>query len=342
MSRRKMRIAKLSKIILKKIKANNEYVTLVDVGARGGVTNLRRIAKSVRALGIEPNPNEKLLIEGNHYANDPRGFWVTPNYYQLDYFWGAVHPFQKGYVKLHVTKHPGASGIQQPDLLKLNFKYKINMPDKILHKNGFGELFQTVEEISVPTLRLKDLMGKFEIDHIDYLKIDVEGFESEVLESLEENLMNVSLIKIEVCFFAFRKNQKLFDNVFRILVKSGFEFLMFADIQKGYKSNFSKKYWNAKYGFKNVHATWMSADAYFWKVPDTINHKLRGSVVLLHEGFIDQALQCVASDTLLIKEDKLILKHWGMGKKMYTIVKIIIKKFKKFGYLIRIYNSLKR
>jgi FkbM family methyltransferase len=338
---RKIRVGELSESILERVRAESQDVTFIDVGARGGVTGLSRIAKSVRALGIEPNPNEKFLIESNHYAQDPRGFWTTPNYKKLDYFWGAIAPSQQTHTKLYVTQHPGASGVYQPNQSALNFKYKINMPHKITSSNGFGDLFETVQEIQVPTLRLKDLMLKFDMDHIDYLKIDVEGFEAEVLESLEENLTNVTLIKVEVCFLPFRKNQKMFDTVFKNLTESGFEFLIFDGIQKGYKSNFSSKYWNAKHGFKDVHATWMSADAFFWKIPEAPNHKLRGSVVLLHEGFIDQAVQCLASDKFFRVEDTSILKYWGIKNSVYTLLKFFLSRYKSLSFVIRWYNYLR-
>jgi FkbM family methyltransferase len=268
-----------------------EPITFIDVGARGGVVGLRRIAKKVRAIGVEPNPIEKDKILSGYYSKDKRGYWIEPKYSQIDYFWGAITN-DTSTVDLLVTNHPGASGIKSPNFENLSFRFKLNMTAEDT-KNGFDRQFEVKEIVKVPSLTIDELMIRFGIRHIDFLKVDVEGNEYEVLKSISELSKKVSLIQVEVCFFPFRNQQKLFDEVFQLLLNKGFNFLTFRHVQKGYRSQFNSIFWNKRYGFKNVEATWMSADAYFIKYPDTTELKNRLALVLYSEGFMDQALICI-------------------------------------------------
>ena len=56
------------------------------------------------------------------------------------------------------------------------------------------------------------------------LKIDVQGFEKEVLLGATETLRRVSLIYIELSFVEYYQGQPLFDEVYRYMVERGFEF----------------------------------------------------------------------------------------------------------------------
>lgn len=56
------------------------------------------------------------------------------------------------------------------------------------------------------------------------LKIDVQGFEKEVLLGASKTLERVSLIYVELTFVEYYQGQPLFDEVYRYLVGCGFEF----------------------------------------------------------------------------------------------------------------------
>lgn len=285
--KRKSTLAILSELI-------TEPITFVDIGARGGVIGLKNIAKHVKAIGVEPNPLEKELILSGHYEKDRRGYWAAPKYLELNYYWGAITK-DKSSVDIFITSHPGASGVSVPNYENLDFKFKFNMPAKAI-KNSFNESFVIKKSINVPSISIDQLMSDFNITYIDYLKIDVEGSEYEVLESISKLSRKVSLIRVEVCFLQFRNSQKLFDDVFKLLINAGFSFITFRDIQKGYKSKLNSDYWNERYGFKNIEATWMSADAYFIRYPDVKELRYRLSLILCSEGFMDQALICIKND----------------------------------------------
>ncbi len=313
-----------------------EPITFVDIGARGGVTGLRRIAKHVRAIGVEPNPTEKEKILSGYYSKDKRGYWSEPKYSQIDYFWGAITKDSSS-VDLLITSHHGAAGIKTPSYENLQFRFKLNMSAEAT-KNGFSQYFEVKNVISVPSLSIDKLMIRFGIDHIDYLKIDVEGDEHEVLESISELCNKVSLVHVEVCFTPFRNSQKLFDDVFKLLRNAGFNFLTFRDIQKGYKSEFNSTFWNKRYGFKNVEATWMSADAYFIKYPNSTELKNRLALLLYSEGFMDQALICIKDN------EKIYEKILKTNDRFLFIgaVPLLLDLANKYKFSILIKNLLKK
>ena len=313
-----------------------EPITFVDVGARGGVIELRNIAKYVKAIGVEPNPLEKELILSGHYEKDKRGYWAKPKYLQLNYYWGAITKSSSS-IDLFITSHPGASGIKTPNYENLDFKYKLNMTSKEI-KNSFNESFVIKKTINVPSISIDQLMSDFDITHIDYLKIDVEGNEYEVLESVSEISKKVSLIRVEVCFLQFRNSQKLFDDVFKLLINAGFSFITFRDIQKGYKSKLNSNYWNERYGFKNIEATWMSADAYFVRYPEVKELRYKLSLILCSKGFMDQALICIKDDVetyenILKTQDKHLI-IW--------IIPLLLDILNKFKFTIVLKKLIKK
>ena len=51
--------------------------------------------------------------------------------------------------------------------------------------------------IEVPCYRLNDLLDKHKINHVDYLSIDTEGNEFEILQSIDFTIINIEIISIE-------------------------------------------------------------------------------------------------------------------------------------------------
>jgi len=59
----------------------------------------------------------------------------------------------------------------------------------------------TAEEITVPCFRLDTILKEHDIDHIDYLSIDTEGGELDILKSIDFNAVPISLISVENNYF---------------------------------------------------------------------------------------------------------------------------------------------
>ena len=58
---------------------------------------------------------------------------------------------------------------------------------------------------------------------IDFLKIDVQGYELEVLKGSARSLLDVAVIYIEVSFVELYKQQPLFFDIHAFLTKFGFK-----------------------------------------------------------------------------------------------------------------------
>lgn len=78
----------------------------------------------------------------------------------------------------------------------------------------------TYEEIEVDCFRLNDLLDHFQIRHIDYLNIDVEGAELSILRDLDFSRVHISVIGVENNYSDYR--------IPRLLATKGFDFRFIA------------------------------------------------------------------------------------------------------------------
>lgn len=62
---------------------------------------------------------------------------------------------------------------------------------------GYNKCHATAQKVSVEQKRLEDILKEKQIDRIDYLSIDVEGYEMKVLESINFTATTIRLISIE-------------------------------------------------------------------------------------------------------------------------------------------------
>ena len=81
--------------------------------------------------------------------------------------------------------------------------------------------FDTSEKVNVVTL--KDIMEKENIQKIDFLHLDVQGFELQVLKGAGEYLSKIKLIWLEVSEKEIYKNQKVRNEIENFLTFNGYE-----------------------------------------------------------------------------------------------------------------------
>jgi FkbM family methyltransferase len=145
-----------------------------------------------RLTGFEPNPHMYAeLMKQPH-----------PKMIFLPY---AVGDGQESVLNICVA--PGMSSLLAPDLELLS------------HFHGFGEWGQVIERQPLTTHRLDDLD---EVQGIDFLKLDVQGSELDILENAVEKLKSTLVIHVETLFIPFYKEQALFGEIDLFLRKAGF------------------------------------------------------------------------------------------------------------------------
>lgn len=85
-----------------------------------------------------------------------------------------------------------------------------------------GEVKQGAQQIDVETMRLDDFCSEQNINHIDFIKIDVEGFESSVLQGARDTL---NRLKPALIMETGHEDQSARQQSFDILTEAGYELI---------------------------------------------------------------------------------------------------------------------
>jgi FkbM family methyltransferase len=258
------------------------------VGASYGVRELPHLAPCTEVYAFEPNPSEYARLTAAE-APGPSRRRQTPRYRELIYQPYAIGDFC-GTGALYVTRSPMACGLLEPDLTRLReIKWKGR-----LYPPNFGEhFFQVLRTEPVEVRTLERFAREQHLDHIDYLKIDVEGSEYEVLAGAGAFLGAISVIKAEVCFIPFRKGQKLFSEVDLLLRGRGFDLLRYEIVpnQVGYKERTAPFSFGPSLGFSDPHGQPLQSDAIYVNRGITDERRaLAQACVLIEKGYLDEAL----------------------------------------------------
>ena len=114
---------------------------------------------------------------------------------------------------LNICKAPGMSSFLEP-----NYDYL-----KIFH--SFEEWSEIVSKQEVTTKKLND------VDEIlDFIKLDVQGYEYEILKYGQKKIKEAKVIQIETSPFPIYKNEKSMSEIINLLENNGFMLHMFNKI----------------------------------------------------------------------------------------------------------------
>jgi FkbM family methyltransferase len=180
-------------------KQYSERRVWIDVGAHRGETTFDRASR-----------DPSIVV----YAFEPDVAVATHKYGLLENF--VVIPMAvsgaNGFREFHVNSNDRTSS-----LLELN-------RESLSKWKGTPNL-RTVRHVLVPTIRLDSFLDMMEIDKVDYLKIDAQGHDLEVVESLGERIHDVAELKIEACAVSdplYRGSRNRVEDVKALLQRSGF------------------------------------------------------------------------------------------------------------------------
>ncbi len=171
---------------------------IMDIGARGGVDEeFFPAAWATTAIGFEPEPAECAVL-----SLRPPAPWRAVRYFPV-----AIGG-KNGSALLYVPGNPSGAS-----LLKHN--------PEMIDLYGYNSLHCTKHSIEVTTLTLDTARERFGVK-ADYIKIDVEGAELDILRSAPNTLSDCSAIKVEVSFLEQREKQPLVCDVYDFLLSSGY------------------------------------------------------------------------------------------------------------------------
>jgi hypothetical protein len=144
---------------------------LVDVGASGEVHDAwSPIARWSIGVGFDPDSRERP-------ANDP----IARAFREWHFVPSIVSPGRSGPQTLYLTKSPFCSSTLKP------------LADELAHYT-FSDLFTVVGTTTVPSTTLAEALAKLDLSHIDWLKVDTQGTDCQIVESLPPRVRNSLLV----------------------------------------------------------------------------------------------------------------------------------------------------
>ena len=150
-----------------------------------------------RLIGFEPNENEFQKLDKNKKRR---------KYYNF----GIGDGTEK---TLNICKAAGMSSFLEPDI------------DYLKNFHGFENWSKIIKKVKVKTKKLSEIK-----DNIDFFKIDVQGYESEIIKYGKDKIKNSLIINIETSPTPLYKNEKTFSSTIIELEKLGFNLHMFSKI----------------------------------------------------------------------------------------------------------------
>jgi len=196
---------------------SDDRLNLVDVGAKGGTFELPRLAPFINCFGFEPNPSEFEVIQN---LKKNRGS-AQPNYFNQKYLNVALSN-EVGKSYLNITNQPSLSSLLKVDWDTFDQHYRFM---KRYHKWKTDLSHQ--REVMVETTTMDLLCPELGLARVDYLKLDTQGTELQILEGAQNLLggSNIGVIKCEVAFIPVYKGQCLFSDIDQFLRDHGFVFV---------------------------------------------------------------------------------------------------------------------
>lgn len=171
-------------------------LAVVDVGASGGLCEPFASSRNIIAILFDPDTRAPLPKEEKQSYGRAITFPVALSEKEQT-------------VSLYLANDQECSSCLEP-----------NLP--IIDRYVYSERFHTTKSIDLKAQSLDRCLQSANIDP-DFIKIDVQGFEHEVLQGAEYSVKAACGLLLEVEFEPLYKNQKLFPAVHELMRSNGFE-----------------------------------------------------------------------------------------------------------------------
>jgi FkbM family methyltransferase len=222
------------KMRINNLLANNP-LWLVDIGASGGIDpRWKNFTAALKAILFEPDPREYERLK--YHRREDRiilNCALSDSIKEIDFYLCKKQETSSAYLPNH----------------------------ELLAKFPDAERYDVIKTVKIETDTLDNQLKKNGITEIDFIKIDTQGQELPILQGSLKSLNNVIGLEVEVEFIHLYKDQPLFDEVDKFIVKNGFELF---DIRR--------YYWRRKnyYSFSRQKGQLVFGDALYFKNPEQV------------------------------------------------------------------------
>jgi FkbM family methyltransferase len=203
---------------------NTQKFNILDLGSYNGFDAVwNRLGKNVKIIGIDP-----LISKGENTTNG-----------RVEINLDSIISDKEEKIEFNICKNRQASSC-----LKTNYPLISRF-----HQIEQGEVESIV---TYNANKLSDLLIQYNINDLDFIKIDIEGSELKALNSIEKLLNNNVLgIQIETFFQPYHIDRPLFSDIVNYLTPFGFKFFDFRDMERWGKKTISQPYGYGQVMFAN-------------------------------------------------------------------------------------------
>ena len=173
-------------------------IVLVDVGARGGLApKWQPLKDSLKVIGFEPDEEECQRL--NAAAGSSRVYYPI------------ALAGNRGTIRLNITRNADCASIIEPNT-------------ELLNRFQAAEDFALTGTPEIPCDTLDNIVTTNNIKSIDFIKVDTQGSELEILRGAEKTLSQrcVFGMEVEAEFSPLYKDQSLFADIDVFLREKGF------------------------------------------------------------------------------------------------------------------------
>jgi FkbM family methyltransferase len=178
-------------------------LVILDIGCRWGFAERFVQPDAIdnfKVYGFDPDPDECARLQDLYSKLPPESVTCVP----------LALAGQKGTRTLYITKEPACSSLHRP------------IQSLVDHYPSL-DCMRLEKTIEIEVVTLKEWAEKNAVNHVDYIKLDTQGSELEILKGAGALLSTIKCIDIEVEFNPLYEGQSVFSEVDGFLRLNGFE-----------------------------------------------------------------------------------------------------------------------
>jgi FkbM family methyltransferase len=164
----------------------------VQIGTNDGNDRFNKLVKHYK-------PKHVILIEPNQTLYDTivSNYNEISNYTNITIINKCIYTKDNDIVSLFIPAKDGIYGNPgvQPERIQGNYTYN-NKHFSLIPMNDWGEKKNMVE-IKCSTITFKTLCNLYNISKINYLQIDTEGYDSEIISNIDLEMIDIKIIRFE-------------------------------------------------------------------------------------------------------------------------------------------------